>query len=214
MTTHKIIENYRYGLNQSNLYLKIERNGIDFIPGSCVSMFDRTYSIASGSNQHECLEFLIKLVPNGDASKRISQLKPADTIEIQDVFSYFTPGLNQTHHNYTYFATGTGIAPFRSALLSYDHRPHTVFWGGKMISECWDLLDIENINVKLAHSANQPAKLPARITDIKDNILLSPDHTYYLCGLDAMIDEISNFLIENQISYEQIQTEQFFQKSS
>lgn len=214
MTIHKVIETIRYGLNQSNVYLKIERNNIDFIPGSCVSMFDRTYSIASSSNQKDFLEFLIKLVPGGDASKQITLLKPNDTIEIQDVFSYFTPGLNQTQNNYTYFATGTGIAPFRSALLTYDHRPHTVFWGGKLISEAWDLLDIADINLKIAHSANQPANHPSRITDMKQQITISSDHTYYLCGLDAMIDEISNFLIEHGVTYEQIQTEQFFQKSS
>lgn len=214
MTTHKVIQTFRYGLNQTGFYIKIERNGIEFEPGSCVSMFNRTYSIASSAKEPGFLEFLIKLVPNGDASKQLSLLKPCDTVEIQDIFSYFTPGKNQITRQYSYFATGTGLAPFRSALLTYDHKPHTMFWGGKLICESWDLINIKDLNLKIAHSTYQPAYLPARITEYKKQIHINPNHTYYLCGLDCMIDELSNFLIDNGISYQQIQTEQFFQKST
>ena len=214
MTTHKVISTFRFGFNQSTLYLKIERNGLQFEPGSCVSMYNRTYSVASGMNEPNFLEFLIKLVPNGDASKQFALLKPNDDVIITDIFSYFTPGKDQTNGNYTYFATSTGIAPFRSALLTYEHKPHSLFWGGKLLCECYDVIDFKNVNLRLAHSLYQPAYLPARITEYTGEAKISQDHTYYLCGLDAMIDEVSNYLINKGITYKQIQTEQFFQKTS
>jgi ferredoxin--NADP+ reductase len=213
MSIHKVIDTFRFGLNQSTLYLKIERNDLEFEPGSCVSIFNRTYSIASGADEPNFLEFLIKIVPNGDASKQFALLNPVDTVEITDVFSYFTPGKDQTDSNYTYFATGTGIAPFRSALLTYNHAPHSLFWGGKLLCECYDVIDLKHINLKLAHSLYQPAYLPSRITEYLEQVKISQDHTYYLCGLDVMIDEVSNHLINNDVSYTQIQTEQFFQKT-
>lgn len=214
MTIHKVIRTFKFGLNNSTLYLRIERNGLQFEPGSCVSMFNRTYSIASGMKESNYLEFLIKLVSNGDASKQFAALNVNDSIDITDIFSYFTPGKNQTDSNYTYFATGTGLAPFRSAILSYDHKPHTLFWGGKLLCESYDLIDFKNISTRYAHSMYQPGYLPARITEYMGQVKISPDHTYYLCGLDAMIDEVSNKLMDKGISYKQIQTEQFFQKSS
>lgn len=212
MTTHKIIQITPYGYKNMNLYLKIERNGLEFQPGTCVAMFDRTYSVASGINEQNYLEFLIKLVPNGEASGHFSNLSPNDTIEITDTFSFFTPGKDQTTGNYTYFATGTGIAPFRSALLSYDHVPDRVYWGGKDFDDSWDLLKFaERVNIRPASSGNQFNLIPVHITEYKDEYKISRDHMYYLCGLDAMIDQVSNILMEQGITYEQIQTEQFFQ---
>lgn len=77
----------------------------------------RAYSIASAPSETELL-FVIKLVPNGRASRWIEHAVCAGTvIRMQGPFGAFTLDTANTKP-YLFIATGTGIAPLRSQILS------------------------------------------------------------------------------------------------
>ena len=49
-----------------------------------------------------------------------------------------------------------------------------------------------------------------RVTDLLDKIPLNDDVHYYLCGLDAMIDDVSTWLETSGIHFSHIHREVFF----
>lgn len=109
--------------------LRFEKpTGFSFIAGQFV-LFDvplvedvndiqpRAYSIASTPSEQDLL-FVIKLVPNGRASRWIEKILDTDiSVRMQGPFGNFrldpAPG-----KPYIFIATGTGIAPVRSQLLT------------------------------------------------------------------------------------------------
>jgi NAD(P)H-flavin reductase len=218
---HKIKEIVHYGYENRNLYLKVERGGIEFTPGMCCEIFNRTYSFASSVNDKENLEFLIKIMPGGEASGNFCKLRKNDYIDIGECFGFFNPG---NSNNYSYIATGTGIAPFRSALLSYSHSPQYFMFGGRSDEDCFDIPSIlKNLHQDTffykASSQVKQEGIPAHITDYINHLNppdINParhDYIFYMCGLDRMINDVSNILLEKGYTYDQIQTEQFYSKS-
>lgn len=76
----------------------------------------RLYSIASPPENTTSLDFIIQKVPEGKGSPHITNLKPGETIKLQGPAGAFT--FRQTPRDKIFLATGTGIAPIRSMLLS------------------------------------------------------------------------------------------------
>ena len=108
--------------------LRLEKPAsFDFKPGQFV-LFDvplleneddlqaRAYSIASAPSESDLL-FVIKLVPNGRASRWIEKRVSRGTaITMKGPFGAFTLDMD-TAKAYLFIATGTGIAPLRSQIL-------------------------------------------------------------------------------------------------
>lgn len=220
---HKIKNITPYGYKQNNLFIQVERNGLEFEPGMCCEIFDRVYSFAGSKYNEDTLEFLVKIMPNGHAGEQFSKLRPLDEIEIGEVFGFFSPGKDCKHKEYMYIATGTGIAPFRSALLTYkNHSPQYFLFGGKYISDWFDLAIIINDQHPNTYMfgaqsvVDDPSlEIPKHITHHAKTIIPSiknKQYNFYLCGLDRMISDISNIIIDNNFTYDQIQTEQFYSK--
>ncbi len=77
----------------------------------------RAYSIASTPTEQDLL-FVIKLVPNGRASRWIEQALDAGmSVRMQGSFGNFKLD-SAPEKQYLFLATGTGIAPIRSQILS------------------------------------------------------------------------------------------------
>lgn len=216
---HKIIN--KKLLSSSTLKLDISRENIQFKPGSCVSFkyqdVYRPYSIASSIND-DYLRFYIRLFDNGTMSSYLNKLSNGDEIESNEIFSYFAPG--QTNSKYVYIATGTGIAPFLSALKSYQHKPEIILYSARTKD---DLIEYEylsqNFNTILTTTRKHENNINyGRLTEyikyipIIPNMELSLGITYYLCGINTMIDDVSCYLTDNGIHYKNIIQEQFYQK--
>lgn len=76
--------------------------------------FIRSYSIADQDGKETT--FLIKLTPNGRGAKMLEKLTIWDSIELRGVYGNFL--LEHTKHPKIFIATGTGLAPIYSMLLS------------------------------------------------------------------------------------------------
>ncbi len=195
--------------------LVLERGTFKFEPGNCVAIFNledesRPYSISSGMDE-DVLRFLIRSVPDGSVSLWLAERQPGDKVQVSDPFGWFRPG--QSDQDSVFIATGTGIAPFLSYIRSSPERlPLACLYGVGLAEETFALDELKACpNFQLAVSRETvDSCFHGRVSGLLENLPLSPEIHFYLCGLDVMIDEVSNWLEQHGIDYVQIHREVFF----
>lgn len=189
----------------------------------------RAYSIAS-SPENEKIELCIKLVEGGPGTTYLNSLKVGDSIQAQCPFGTFY--LNHDLSKPTVFiGTGTGIAPFRSMILSKEwsqnKSPYTFLLG---VRDQQDILYPEifpeknpntqfnqkHVKICLSRPTGNWAGYKGRVTDYLKNQMtesgwdLANSH-YYLCGSGAMLNEIKEYLMQTKnVSKEQIHVEKYY----
>jgi NAD(P)H-flavin reductase len=206
---HKVISNIEY--SPECFELDISRNRIDYEPGTCVSIYGKSYSICSSpTKDREIIKLLIRKFTDGKSSQRISKHHYGSTIEIGEVFNYFKPGIAK---KYCYIATGVGISPFFSALRTYEHKPEMILYGARTRADLYERVWLKsNYNIKFAVSREDKhfGIHKGRITDLLDQLPIADDITYYLCGIEGMITDTSKYLSDKGIPYDRIQQELFY----
>jgi len=201
--------------------LRLERKDIAFTPGDCLALFrdkaSRPYSVASGVDDDH-LGFVIRRMPDGELSDWLADRVPGDSVRISPPFGWFRPGDPALNAPCVFFATGTGISPFLSHIRSRpDHPPAAVFYGVRTLADVVALEELRAAapSVHLAVSREDVAQAHrGRITELLDRVPLGPDTHYFLCGLDAMIDEISVWLEGQGVALPHIHRECFFNSES
>lgn len=197
--------------------LVLERGTAKFEPGSCMALFStedesRPYSISSASGE-DVLRFLVRSVPDGVVSLWLAHRQPGDKVQVSDPFGWFRPGQPASTKGPVFIATGTGIAPFLNYLRSSPERlPLACLYGVGREEEAFaldELKSCENFQLAVSREATD-SYFHGRVTDLLDDLPLDPEIHYYLCGLDAMIDEVSQWLERHDIDYTQIHREVFF----
>lgn len=193
------------------------------IPGAGPNGRDlrRAYSIAAPP-EFESPEFCIKLVEGGPGTHYLHSLKPGQTFKCFAPYGDFvfkTP----TDRHACFIATGTGIAPFRSMILSeaYKSAPAKSALCLAGVREEEELLyhhELRNIpGVQLVTAVSRPTtpgfQYTGRVTDYlrehADQIeWLQTD--FYLCGNGAMIDEIKALLASKGVQKPHIHQEVYY----
>lgn len=201
--------------------LSLEREGLDFTPGDCLALFaadgrvSRPYSIASG-NREDAIRFIIRLMPGGEVTPFLASRRPGDAVRVSPPFGWFRPGEHAAERPCVFIATGTGIAPFRSVLRSQPSlKPAALLYG---VRKKEDLVDpewlVERAGAVLAVSREQvPGCFHGRVTQLLDSLGELGEADYYLCGLDTMIDEVTNWLEARGTGIVRIHRECFFNAS-
>ena len=216
----------RFGIVSSKRYsegiyeLVCLRGSLHFEPGNCIDIrnpntgIKKPYSIASApSDKH--LVFYIRVLPSEDGvSQYISTLQTGDYIESDEAFGYFTPGKNETDQKYVYIATGTGMSPFLSALTHYSHRPYAILCGVKRYSDVLPIVKGTNHLYKIAVS-REPSNTPKHVSAYYLNLPTDKpeEYHYYICGLEEMISDATQYLIEHNVPWHMIHVEQFYYKT-
>ena len=197
--------------------LTLERGDFTFEPGDCVAVFktedvSRPYSISSGVNEDH-LRFLVRRIAGGTVSDWLAQRQPGDTVTLSAPFGWFRPAHGDEPDSPRVFvATGTGIAPFLSALKSTNTTPVLCLYGVRTRADAvaFDYL-AQRCPVKLAVSREvADPHHHGRVTDLLEEIPLETGTHFYLCGLDAMIDQTSTWLEAHAIDITHIHREVFF----
>lgn len=207
MSKHKILSNEF--ISEGVYTLKLSRESVDFTPGACASIMSRVYSIAS-TPIDDYLTFHIRRIDGGAVSDKLCNYKIGDTVQIDDVFQYFFPGKDCANHKYSFISTGTGLSPLASALQWYQHKPHTILAGARYLRDISFLSPYHTIGTENIALVASRDGVRQRVTDYLHLLPIEADHRYFICGLDAMIDDVSNYLCNNGIEFNQISTEQFF----
>lgn len=183
----------------------------------------RPYSIASAPGKSP-IELCIQRIESGPGNSYLAGLKAGDS------FSCFAPyGFLVFHpkpeRDVIFIATGTGIAPFRSMILSETFkqnppRKSTCLLGVRTEDELLYASDLSGIpGMEWVPCVSRPnTKLPeglwrGRVTDhlVQHQASLKFAETdFYLCGNGAMIDEVKKFLKANGVTKESIHQEIYF----
>lgn len=181
----------------------------------------RAYSIASppGGNR---FSLCLNLVENGHISPFLFSLQPGDEIEVQEPIGYFT--MRHPGHRAVFVATGTGIAPFRSMLLTLlpAVAPNiTLIFGaryaeGLLYREELEQLAQQYPSFRFLPTVTRPAESwtgrTGRVQLHLDDVLRSEDPAtldVYICGLKEMVDDIRRDLKQRGLDRKQIIYERY-----
>jgi ferredoxin/flavodoxin---NADP+ reductase len=104
-------------------------------------LIQRAYSIASSSVEHEYLEFYVNIVPSGQFTPRLFNLKVGDRLFLgKKASGVFTLDRVPPEKHVVFLATGTGLAPYMSMLRTHlvcgAGRQYVVLHGARY---SWDL---------------------------------------------------------------------------
>ena len=204
-------------LTESTYVLSLEKGDFEFkagqylvlnVPGEYKA---REYSIYSPENAHT-IELLIKEIANGEVSKELKYLKIGTKVEITGPFGFFVLRNTQSvkDNHYTFIATGTGISPFRSIILSNPELEYDMIHGVRHGYEAYDSSDYKEDRYHLCTSREHGENYYGRVTKYLKDKGIRKDSIYYICGNSGMVSEVTELLEKNGIAPANIRTEVFF----
>ncbi|GAB4372921.1 MAG: hypothetical protein Kow0042_16490 [Calditrichia bacterium] len=202
--------------------IQLERRGLHFLPGDCLSIFaedgqtSRPYSIASGIRESH-LSFLIKPMDEGIVTTYLQKMTPGHQVKVSSPYGWFRPGQANGRNPFIFIATGTGVAPFLSYIRSFPNKPPAgLLYGVPHLEDAIGWQEFRPLcPVNLAISREKKAGFHhGHVTELLDHLPFTPATHFYLCGLDAMIDDVSVVLEAKGITPLNIHTEVFFHASS
>ena len=114
-----------------------------------------------------------------------------------------------------WIATGTGIAPFYSMLLSGKDEDKTLLWGNRYMEEYYfsdEFLEkLGNNFIRCCSREQGPGYYPGRVNHyLQEQGLPATDLKYYLCGSAEMVVETRDLLIAAGVPYQNIISEIYF----
>ncbi len=201
--------------------IAFDRGGIEFTPGDCLALFgedektSRPYSVASGQHEDQ-IRFVIRRMQGGIVSSFLSERAAGDKVKISPPFGWFRPGPREDGSPFVFVATGTGISPFLSHFRTRpDNPPAMCLFGVRTLADAVERERLEQqCDLRLAVSREAANGYHhGRITDLLDELPCAAENHYYLCGLDAMIDEVSRHLEAHQVPITHVHRECFFNAS-
>jgi ferredoxin-NADP reductase len=183
----------------------------------------RSYSIASPPEDGDQLRFIIRVMPEGAASKYLMSLPVGATINLTGPHGFFV--LDAAHAGDVVFgATGTGIAavmPMLAELAARDEPgARLIYWGVREEQDLFARAEIESLAVAaraqlIIHLTAPPADWSGERGRITPAILTAlptfKSPTFYLVGNGSMITELKRELVACGVNRKaQIRTEAFF----
>lgn len=221
MTEEAVVRQVRF-VGPEVFELTLDRpEWLQFVPGDCLALFaengrvSRPYSIASGAHEAE-VRFLVRCLPGGEVSPYLASRRPGDRVAVSPPFGWFRPGEHRDKRPFVFVATGTGMAPFFSFLRTEpESRPLACYYG---VRKAHDLVDAEWLRqrcpVSISVSREEaPGCHHGRVTELLTQAPPDPGVDFYLCGLDAMIDEVTDWLQAGGVPIQHIHRECFFNAS-
>jgi ferredoxin-NADP reductase len=196
---------------------------ISFLPGQFLSFFvpkpepgrnwRRSYSIASPP-ENKILDFCIKRVEKGPGTLYLDNLKVGDTCRSIGPYGQF---YYESGKKNVFIATGTGLAPMRSMVLSEAFKKESpealVLLGVTESSEILYQNDFAHCDfVSCLSREKKQDHFSGRVTDFlrqTSKIDWAQSH-FYLCGNGAMISEVKSILFEKKVEKNYIHHEAYF----
>jgi ferredoxin--NADP+ reductase/benzoate/toluate 1,2-dioxygenase reductase subunit len=203
-------------LNESTYVLRFSRSGMQFVPGQHLSIGiegsreHREYSIYSGVND-DFIEVLIKEVDDGQVSSQLRKVRRGDPLSVKGPFGFFlSDGSKAPDARILFIASGTGIAPFHSFIMSHNNVNYTLIHGIRDIHEAYEKHHYrEGVYISCTSRGNK-GDYQGRITDYLLEDALPEADKVYLCGNSNMIYDSIDILRARGYRHDQIFTEVYF----
>ena len=202
-------------LTESAFVIRFERNEINFNAGQYVVLGTkdnperREYSIYSPVSA-DYLEALVLMVDKKSFSFQLSELQIGEGLFVRGPFGSFKLEETSPVDKNIFIASGTGISPFHSMVLSYPELNYTILHGVRNLDEGYERTTYPEGRYIQCSSSEKGSEFYGRVTDyIRKN---KPDLAahYYLCGNSAMIDEVWNLLKAADVPFTNIHAEVYF----
>lgn len=205
---------------------EVTEAALEFTPGQFVSFtcerdgkkVTRAYSIASAPDGNR-FEICLNRVKEGLLSPWLFTMEPGETISMQGPLGYFTP--RRPFRDSVLVATGTGIAPFRSFLLSGNIPlvEVTLLFGaryesGLLYRDLFEELAVSRPGFRFMPTITRPepswSGRTGRVQEHLEEALAGrKDVDVYICGLKAMVEEVRNLLKQKGFDRRQIIVEKY-----
>lgn len=191
----------------------------DYAPGQFVSLLippqgrfgkalKRCYSFSSSPDETSkkgYYELCVKYVEGGRGSQFLASLTKGDLFRVYAPYGHFTyKAPTNGARNTCFIATGTGIAPFRSIVMSEKFQKNNAgsfcLFGARTADEIIYKEDFEKANVKMVCAVsrgNAEGNYQGRVTDyLRDLPKTFPWHQtdFYICGNGMMVAEVDQIL--------------------
>jgi CDP-4-dehydro-6-deoxyglucose reductase len=205
---------------------------LDFTPGQFVSLsgevggktITRAYSIASAPSEGNRFELCLNRVGDGAFSPHLFDLAPGETVEMQPPLGTFV--LREPLRDSLMLATVTGIAPFRSMLITavksalQPGAPSlTLLFGARYESHLLYRREFEEMeraypSFHFWPTLSQPEPgWKGRVGRVQAHLAEAlggrKDIDIYLCGLKPMVDEVRQILKRMGFDRKQIRYEKY-----
>ena len=206
----EFISDYTYIINLEH------QEEIRFNPGQFFSIsipdlgINREYSCYCAPNKKK-ISFLIRKVNGGIISNKLCDLKEGQKVDIVGPYGKFYLEDRIINSKKIFFiCSGTGYAPFRSIIKSYDNINFCVIHGVRKETELYALKDVNERSYIKCVSENSNYE-HSRVTDYLTANKFEDDSFFMLCGNQNMItDSIKILLKEKNIKSDDIMVETFF----
>jgi len=210
-----IVENVRH-LNDSTYVLKLSRGGMEFKPGQHINLGikgsgqHREYSIYSGQNNNS-LEVLIKEVDDGLVSTQLKNLSRGDEVSVKGPYGFFlTDAKPSKNEKLLFIASGTGIAPFHSFIMTFPEVNYRLIHGIRNVDESYENQHYKNGSYFSCTSRGNRGDFNGRITDYLLSEQEEMADKVYLCGNSSMIYDAMDILRAQGYRHDQLYTEVYF----
>ena len=205
--------------------------GFDFVAGQFLSVqFSETawraYSIASAPHE-EWIELVVRLIPGGVGSAALGAMRVGDEFLFRAPFGQFILS-KKPNANLVFCATGAGIAPLRSMILTEAKFPTPramkLFYGGRNVDDIAYLDEVEKWapeNLEIYLGLSRETKTPdlsglggvkienCRITKFLEKDDFDKNSEFYICGSGDMVMGVTDLLQKKGISKDRIFMERF-----
>jgi len=202
-------------LTSSAFLITFEKPDFNFLAGQHVivsldgDIHDREYSICSSEN-NQTMQIIVKEVDNGYFSPLLKTLKKDDILKIRGPHGrFFLDYFNVENKDIVLIASGTGIAPFRSMILSYPDLKFQLIHGIKTIDDAYFKSDF-NCSYVTCTSKDSEGNYAGRVTQYINTLNFNSNTVFYLCGNFNMIYDVQNLIISKGHSINSIFTEVYF----
>ncbi|HPG00003.1 MAG TPA: FAD-binding oxidoreductase [Kiritimatiellia bacterium] len=200
-------------LSSTAYELTFERCGLDFHAGRLLTVHgtentdDRSYTIASGE-QDEHLQIIFRLIPSGRLTPGLARLKPGDEILFSGPFGEFT--VRDPQAPLIFIATGTGVAPCRAYLRTFENLDLTLLHGVRVAEDLFyrDLFSRRRHFPCVSREAG--TGFHGRVTKLLEDFDLPAGAHYYLCGANEMIFDAQVLLKNRGVDLANVFTEAYY----
>jgi ferredoxin--NADP+ reductase len=205
-------------ISEGTYILRTEKPAVPVRAGQCFSVgipelaINREYSIFSSAKDPN-LEFLIREVPDGAVSTGLRGVEAGANLYIGGPYGEFCLSEDDVNsREFVFIASGTGIAPFRSFIQTYESLKYSIHHGVRYEEDVLPdhILKGDSRYNKYVSRPSTQGLQASRVTDGVKTVDLNDAQLFYLCGNRMMITDVVKILRDRGVPGSRIFMETFF----